>query len=247
MADISYEVTKSLFNQREYNASHLAYETEFAFYEAVKSGDLEKVKQIMLPLKNEQLGHLSDNGLRNIKYHLVVTIALITRFCIEGGMRPEDAYILSDIYIQTLDKIENEDEVTKLHQTIVFDYTKKMQKIRRQKQISLPVNQVIDYIYNHLHGKITLTELADHVHLNTTYLCDLFKKETGLTLNKYIKGCKIDAAKNMLQYSDYPPGDIALYLGFSSHSHFISVFKSETGITPKQFRDMNYRTHFSNQ
>lgn len=90
-------------------------------------------------------------------------------------------------------------------------------------------------------------ELARHVNLNATYLCDLFKKETGITLNKYIKSCKIEASKNMLQYSDYSPGDIAQYLGFSSHSHFISVFKAETGMTPKQFRDLNYRTHFSHQ
>ena len=39
----------------------------------------------MTPLADSGYGNLSDDELRNIKYHMVISVALITRFCIEGG------------------------------------------------------------------------------------------------------------------------------------------------------------------
>ena len=102
-------LSHKLFLQREYNYSHLSYEKELNFYNAVKSGDTELLKEIMLPLKDAQLGTLSPNPVRNIKYHLIVTIALITRFCMEGGLAPETAYTLSDLYIQQVDSCQTEE------------------------------------------------------------------------------------------------------------------------------------------
>lgn len=92
-------LSDKLFMQREENLFHLPYEREIDFYETVQQGDVNKLEKIFLPLKSKQLGHLSDNNLRNLKYHLTITIALITRFCIEGGLPPETAYTLSDLYI----------------------------------------------------------------------------------------------------------------------------------------------------
>lgn len=119
-------LSHKLFLQREYNYSHLSYEKELNFYNAVKSGDTELLKEIMLPLKDAQLGTLSPNPVRNIKYHLIVTIALITRFCMEGGLAPETAYTLSDLYIQQVDSCQTEEEVSILHRKIVFEYANRM-------------------------------------------------------------------------------------------------------------------------
>lgn len=239
--------THAQFLHREYNISHLTFEKEFAFYNAVKDGNLKEVRRLMLPLNNEQLGHLSDDPLRNLKYHLVITIALITRFCIEGGMLPENAYTLSDVYIQKLDKCRNEYEIDLLHELVIMDYTKKMKKLKKEMILSKPVIQVMDYVYVHLHEKIKLEELAESVGLNKTYLCGLFKKETGMTPGEYIMKRRLEAAQNMLAYSDFSSVDISNYLAFSSHSHFISAFKKETGMTPKQYRESSYRTHFTKQ
>ena len=60
-------LTKQLFFQREYSIYHLEYEKEMNFYKAVQKGDIELVKKLMLPLKNEKLGSLSKNSLQNLK------------------------------------------------------------------------------------------------------------------------------------------------------------------------------------
>ena len=78
-----------------------------------------------------------------------------------------------------------------------------------RKICSKPVVDCIDYIYEHLHTRITVKDLADHVNLNPSYLSRLFKKETGTAIGEYIQIKKIETAQNMLVYSDYTLSQIA--------------------------------------
>ncbi len=242
----SKALSNKLFFNKESGISHLAYEKELAFYNAVKSGDINKVKTLMLPLDNKSLGILSDNPIRNLKYHLIITISLITRFCMEAGMPSETAYTLSDIYIQKLDKLNKETDITELHKQVIFDYTNRMKAISQENIFSMPVIKAIDYIEDHINEKFSLDKLSQHLNLNKTYMCKLFKAETNLTIGNYTKKLKIEFAKNMLVYSDYSPSAIANNLSFSSHSHFINVFKKETGTTPHEYRNTHYKKHFDN-
>lgn len=238
------ELTLTQFLQREYSITHLAYEREFHFYNAVREGNEEEVQKIMLPLSNKQLGVLSKNHLRNLRYHLIISIAMITRFCIEGGMTPEDAYTISDIYIRKADESDTAEAISQLHEQVVFDFTRRMKKLRKTTLFSRPVIQIIDYVYDHLHEKITLAEVAEHLKLSKSYMCDLFRRETGITILQFIHKRRIEAAQNMLTYSDYSYIEISNYLCFSSHSHFIKLFKEETGMTPKEYREFHYRENF---
>lgn len=56
-------------------------------------------------------------------------------------------------------------------------------------------------------------------------------------------GTKIAAAKRTLQFTDQSYTQIADLLAFSSQSHFIQVFRAQTGYTPKQYRDLTFRTN----
>ncbi len=237
-------LSDKIFYNREHGITHLSYERELAFFDAVKSGDMETVKSIMLPLKNENLGTLSDDPLRNMKYHLTITIALITRFCIEAGLPTERAYTLSDIYIRKMDTLGTEQEITELHKTLVFDYTKRMQALSKENVYSKPIILAMNYMEQHLHEKISLEHLAIYLKRNKTYLCRLFKEETGQTVGDYIKNMKIKAAENMLIHGDLSPSEIGTYLAFSSQSYFIKVFKECTGYTPTEYRNKFFNKHF---
>jgi len=234
-------LSHKLFLQREYKISHLDYDREMDFYEAVKEGNVAKLKKIMLPLGSKKLGKLSNNLLRNLKYHLVVTIAMITRFCIEGGLPSETAYTLSDIYIRQADVCADEEGIHELHKKIVFDFAKKMKDLRKLPALSRTVIKATDYIYDHLQEKISLGEVAAAAGVSKGYLCELFKKETSMTVCAYVTKLRVEAASNMLMQADYKPSDIGEYFAFSSHSHFIKTFKECTGLTPEEYRKKHYR------
>ncbi len=238
-------LSHKLFLQREYEISHLAYERELEFYDAVKNGDFETLQKIMLPLHDSHLGTLSPDPLRNAKYHLIIAVALITRFCIEGGLEIETAYTLSDLYIQQIDSCNNEDAVSILHRELVYDFADRMRSLNITKGLSRAVRKACDYIYEHLHERIILEDLAKESGIHKNYLCTLFKKETGLTVQEYIRKKKIEAAANMLSYADFSPQAISDYFSFSSQSHFIRLFKSLMGLTPVEYRRKHYRVHWS--
>lgn len=237
-------LSNTLFLQREYAINHLPYDKELLFYDAVRRGDTAKLEKIMLSLDNEQLGKLSDNPLNNQRYHLIITIALITRFCIEGGLPPEKAYTLSDLYIRQLDLCKSIEEVRQIHRKVTFDFANRMKMLQQKHLLSKATVQAIDYINLHLHQKLSLDEISDAIGLSKTYLCKLFKQETGYTINNYILKLKIDAVSNMLIYTEHSEISLANYFSFSSLSHFINVFKSHIGLTPKEYRKQNYRIHF---
>ena len=190
---------------------------------------------------SEGMGKLSEDPLQNIRYHFVVTTAMITRYCVHGGMEQEKAYSLSDFYILKMDSCKSIQEISKLHDTMCIDMCKQMNIIRNSQILSKPIVLCIDYIYSHIHYRITIKELADHLHLSESYLSKLFSKEMGISLSQYILDLKIEKAKNLLQYSEYNIVDIANYLSFSSQSHFIQVFQKKTGLTPHKYRTQNFR------
>jgi AraC-like DNA-binding protein len=241
---MGYKLTQTLFYQRENNVYHLPYEHELSFYDAVKKGDIDTVKKLLLPLTSENLGHLSDDQLRNLQYHFIITTAFITRFCIEGGMDSEFAYTLSDLYIQKVDICKSCEDVSALHKEMIFDLAKRMHDHHYENVLPKKIVVCTDYINSHLHTHFSIQNLAKIVGFHPNYLCSFFKKETGMTLARYIRLQRINAAENLLKYSDYSCLDICNYLVFSSHSHFISTFKKEVGMTPQAYRNKYFRQNW---
>lgn len=244
MNNIEKQLNRHLFLQREYQISHRPYDRELAFYQLIKEGNVKELKTYVFT-RQEGIGILSKNEIRNIKYHVIVCIALITRFCIEGGLEPEQAYTLSDLYIQELDELYEEEAIFTLERAMILDFAGKMNALHKHRIYSKPVILAMDYIYGNLNQKMTVQSVAKQIKLNPDYLSRLFKKETGQALSAYIRLKRIEAAKNMLVYSDSSAADIAQYLAFNSHSHFIEVFQKYEKVTPKEYRNLHFRKNFS--
>ncbi|MGN0623729.1 MAG: helix-turn-helix domain-containing protein [Oscillospiraceae bacterium] len=244
--NISKELSDRELSQCENSFRHSSYEAELEFYSAVKAGDDELVKQLYTPLDINEHGKLSNDKLRNIKYHFVVTAAMITRFCIEGGMAPARAFTISDICINKCDACSAPEQVAALHKETVMFFTSQMKTIASKSAYSKHILMCIDYIYENIYSGVTVQDAADHLGLTPQYLSKLFRQEVGVKLSDFIMTKRITAAENMLKFSEYTPLDIGNYLCFSSHSHFISSFKKKTGMTPRQYRDNYFRSNWRN-
>jgi len=243
--DLSRDWYRREFINHEELEEHRLLENELSFYDAIAMGNIEFVaancdeKAFTNP---EGMGILSEVPLQNIRYHFVVTTAMITRYCIQSGMEQEKAYGLSDFYILKMDKCASINEISKLHDVMCMDFCKRMNVIKNSQILSKPIVLCLDYIYSHIHYRITIAELSEYLNLSESYLSKLFHKEMGISLSQYILDLKIEKAKNLLQYSNYNIVEIANYLSFSSQSHFIQVFQKKTGLTPHKYRTQNFRS-----
>ncbi|XHR96181.1 helix-turn-helix domain-containing protein [Mucilaginibacter sp. UC70_90] len=80
---------------------------------------------------------------------------------------------------------------------------------------------------------------ADKVHLSPHYLSDLLKKEIGLGIKEYINEFIVDKAKTLLLGTTNSVSEIAFTLGFNYPHYFSRLFRSKTGISPKDYRLVN--------
>lgn len=224
--------------RREAGAFRAPYPPELAFYNSIKSGDLNRTKEFLTPsiVDKQGLGTLSADPLQNLKYHLVITIAMIARYCIEGGMDLSEAYGLSDLYIQKTDSSKSAADIETIHRDVCLDYAGRMRLLRKRRIQNASIAKCVEYIYDNLHIRITVSQLASHIGLDPSYLSRLFKKEVGITISEYIRLQKVETAKNMLAYSGYGAAQIASILAFPSQSYFSGIFKKVTGRTPLQYR-----------
>lgn len=240
------QLTEQLFYNREYNISHPTYDTELEFYNMICDGEIDRLKKMNLNnifFDNER-GILSKNPIRNARYHLLVTVTMVTRFCIEKGMHEQRAYGKSDVYIRKADEAGTIEELNRLYQKLVFDFAEEMAEIKKSEHIPKNLRRALDYIYNHLNENVGIREIAEHACISESQLRRDFKQYLGMSPLKFIQEKKVEFAKNRLVYSDISYVDLANDLGFASHSHFIKIFKEHAGMTPVEYRNKKYRKHF---
>ncbi len=238
---------KFMVSGEENEIVHRHQNSELLFYQQVAKGDLAAIHENCLRhefLNQAGVGQLSKDPIQNLKYHFVVSVAIISRLCVDNGMEMEKSYRLSDYYIQQLDDITSIDAMEKIHDRMVSDYTERMQIIRQNAGLSRPMTECMNYIYSHIKERITVKDLAEYTSNSASYISRLFKEEVGVSTSDYIRNAKIEASKNLLRFSDYSLADIANYYSFTSQSHFSQLFLKETGLTPKKYREKYYGTHW---
>ncbi|MBR4579836.1 MAG: AraC family transcriptional regulator [Lachnospiraceae bacterium] len=235
---IGKELVYREYMMREEMLYHAPFNPEMEFYEAVKTGDEKTVEKSLKDdfTSKPGFGQLSKNRLQSFKYHFAITAAMLARYCIDGGMEHEQAYMISDYYIEEADGAVTLKQISALHRKMVRDYTKRMKVLRTGTVYSPHIVKCVHYIYDHLHEKIYLDELAEEAGIDPSYLSRLFKQEMGMPVSEYIMRKKVETAANMLEYAQYTPSEIANILAFSSQSYFVSVFRKYTGTTPGKYR-----------
>jgi AraC family transcriptional regulator len=98
------------------------------------------------------------------------------------------------------------------------------------------LQRVIDYIAAHLDQDIGLPDLAAIAGLSPHHFSDAFKVSTGMPPHHYLIDQRIRRAKELLLGTDRPVTEIALEVGFASHSHFTDQFRKRTNTTPMRYR-----------
>ena len=97
------------------------------------------------------------------------------------------------------------------------------------------VKTCVTYLEENFSKKLTLDQIAEHVHLHPNYLCALFKNFTGQSIFQHLIQLRVEDAARMLRKEHISVTEAALRCGFESVSFFTRKFKAHMGVTPKEY------------
>ncbi|HIW34908.1 MAG TPA: response regulator [Candidatus Paenibacillus intestinavium] len=134
------------------------------------------------------------------------------------------------LFSLSLQSIENMEEyITYLVRTA-------MEYIEFTKQSTSVVEEIKQYIHEHIGEELTRNSLAEVIYLNPDYLARLFKKEIGISLGTYITKTRISAAKQLLDTSTLSIYSVANKVGYPNYSYFSKLFKQDVGVSPNEYK-----------
>ena len=219
-------------------ASHISFpymsELEDALRQAIRDQDKPRAREVL----NKLLGYVykpHPDRLALIRSRAVQLVYLLANIASAGENGQQDTDRYRTTYIPALKNAASLEEVDialaeMLH--VYMDYSFDFSQIRHSDTIY----RVMDYIKSHYGSKITLEEIASSVHVSASHLSVLFRKETGQTISAYISYVRIEKSKQLLKTSEIPIAQIGALCGFEDQSYFTRVFKQQTGLSPKKYR-----------
>lgn len=199
-------------------------------------------KGVVLLVDVEKAQPILDTLVTEIRIDLT---QLANRFCeqSEFGMMMEETESVRQIF-SSLYKVPNQIkghyfklkviEIFLLLSIISTTNHEKRSSYRKQ-QVDI-VKAVNEYISTQFMKRITIDSLSDLFDIPTSTLKRCFKGVYGTTIHHYLKECRINAAKRLLQESDQSILEIANAVGYENGSKFTSAFKEATGVTPSAYR-----------
>ena len=98
------------------------------------------------------------------------------------------------------------------------------------------------FLNDNYNKDISLKDIAAHVHVNSSYLSRLFRKETGETITEVLTRIRIEKAKEMLTLTNKKSYEIAGMVGIDDPVYFSQLFKKYTHLNPKDYRRLSRST-----
>ncbi|MDD9271354.1 response regulator [Paenibacillus sp. GCM10023248] len=204
-------------------------------YSLIKSADKEalhaELDGVFIPLsQNRKMGFAYG---RNVSLLLIVqTNRLMQELNMLG---PEMDHKERDLW----ERIFNQERIADLR-AIVEEHLMQVCESIEEKRRGKPKN-VIERIRTLIEQRyaenLQINDIAKEVFLSSTYMCLLFKQETGETINEFMTKVRIEKAKALLSDPRNKFYEVCFQVGYSDPSYFSKLFKKYVGLTPSAYRD----------
>ena len=133
------EIMQLLHENSENDFRHTTYRKESLRFHYLMQGDMRAVDEAVEILNPEIQGTLSLDPVRNIRYLLIVSIGLASRYVIEAGVPQETIYSSSDLHIQRADVATTIDELLEIHKEYWIKAVELVRQAKAQKQYTKPI------------------------------------------------------------------------------------------------------------
>lgn len=204
------------------------------FDTALKNADFATVSKICSSLftdMHKTCYKFECNHLRNTYYQFLTHLSRIAQ------ERQISNLFLNDMnYIW--ETIAVKDTIFELQDYLTQKLFLYQEEVTNGNASSSPVHRIYQYIENHYSDKnLTVNRLADDLHFTPAYLCQIFKAQSGTTINSYLNSFRINKSKELLKEREGKLYEISLRVGYRNPDHFTKQFKKYVGITPSEYRE----------
>lgn len=157
--------------------------------------------------------------------------------------------LITKIYMENIFKIENDNdtlwakvfmagELSTIRNFLINKLTAVRDRVMLEKssRVKSVIKEIEEYIEQNYNKQISINSISNAICLAPTYLCLLYKKERGETINEYITRLRIDKAKELLKDRKVKLYEVAYKVGYNDSNYFARVFKKLTGYNPSEYR-----------
>lgn len=145
-------------------------------------------------------------------------------------------WLFEQIYLEHLNTAPYSEQIIQSYIKAFYCYMKRhyMDTGKRQQDF---ISRCTCYILDHIKENLTIERLSAIAYVSPSHLTRTFKARLGVSPLQYIKACRLEIAKRMLVSTDTSIQDISFSSGFNDTKYFYRVFKAQTKMTPREYRD----------
>lgn len=211
------------------------YDAERRLMYAVSHGQVHQAQLLISRAHESILEHRVSDTMRSLRNYGIVLNTLLRKAAEQGSVHPVHIDRLSSSMARKLETTHTPGDIFQLFNAMVHKYCL-LVKNHSMQQYSQLVQHVILRIETDLVADLSLKAHAEYLSVNASYLSNLFKKETGITLTEYVNRARIDHAIFLLNTTDMQIQTIAQNCGVPDVNYFTKLFKRTIGKTPKEYR-----------
>ena len=247
---IAYNEALNALSNKFYNDSNLFLYSSYLDYSKISIKENETDKLISKIIKLTQSGNSSDakettnelfNKLKLSKVpieHIKSTCIKVCSLCSEllsnynssfSEVLEEPVNVYKEIFLSTSihDLYNNVKSIIDVVATHMLPH---------QRQSNYIIENVQKYIEVNYNKEMNLLAFARHVHVSSSYLSRLYKKETGETLTEAITKFRLEKAKELISNTDLKTYKIASLVGIDDPAYFSQTFKKYVGMSPTEYK-----------
>lgn len=214
------------------------YEAENKLLDAITKGTYHKAKEIISAISEFSFTERLEDSLRNAKNYCIVSNTLFRKAAERGMVHPFYIDKISSAFARNIEIMQNTSECSRLIEDMAGEYCRAVKKYS-VLNYSPPVQKVITAIDWDIASDLSLKAHADALNINASYLSNIFKKETGMTLTEYVSKKRMQHACHLLTKTKLQIQTIAQHCGIFDVNYFTKTFKKHLGVTPKEYREAN--------
>ncbi len=212
----------------------VGYELENRLISSIRVGDKKTALHIVEDVF-DQIHHRRNLGVGNFRRVCIELLGLASMVLSEFEADFMDLYGKEFLYFEEVKKYTNVEDARSwmlLHFEKILDYIRNT-RVLKAKKIIETAKQYIDENYNR---ELTLSKVADIVHMSPNYFSSLFSSEAGESFLEYVIQRRIEKAKILLGEKDAKAWEVGEKVGYGNPYYFSRIFKKYTGVSPMEYK-----------